>query len=85
MRVTIVSSKDLDMRDWRPEHYMPTKPTDLVAAKLAGWAGGSSGHEINLKSQWLKHGKEEVRKAYLEGRVAGVQARDEFLRTHVDE
>jgi hypothetical protein len=81
MRVTIVARKDLDMKDWRAEHYMPATPTDLIAAKFAGWAGGSSGHEINLKSQWLKHGKEEVHKAYREGHAMGAQARAEFLQT----
>ena len=81
MRVAIVAKKDLDMKDWRAEHYLPATPTDLIAAKLAGWAGGSSGHDVNQKSQWLKHGKEEVHRAYREGHEMGAQARAVFLQT----
>jgi len=78
MRVTVVAKKDLDMKDWRAEHYVPATREVLCVAAIAGWEDGASGHGLNPHNQWLCHGREEVRKAYLEGRARGVQARAEF-------
>jgi hypothetical protein len=81
MKVAVVARTDLDMKDGRAEHYMPVTPTDLVAAKLAGWDSGCSGHGLDPHSPWLHHGRKEVHAAYLEGRARGVQARAEFFQT----
>lgn len=81
MRVTTISSRDLDIKDWRAEHYMPARPTDIIAAKLTGFTSGASGRDLNPRGQWMKHGREEVRKAYQEGHAMGTQSRAEYLST----
>lgn len=80
MRTTIVSSRDFDMKDWRAEHYMPPTEETIREAKIAGFKDGATGRLLQrTKSQFLSHGREEVRAAYIAGRDAGSAALGAFL------
>jgi len=73
MRIAIVSSRDLDPKDWRPEHYIEPSEEEIRAAELQGWDG------IRV-DRLARHGRKEIRDAYERGREAAIKAREAFTR-----
>ena len=78
MRHAVVNLSDLG-GDWRAERHTTPPPEAFMEAKEAGWDSGSRGTK-QPRSQWAKHARVELRKAFWKAYRAGRDARDRFLK-----
>lgn len=80
MRTAIVNSSAL-VKDLRAETYCAATPEDIQKAKVAGWNCGARGTKhFTSTSFWaFRHGKPEIKKAFLDAYAAGRAARKEYL------